>query len=174
MNITVKVDEISLDTAVAEVFAYDEDGDAYARGERTVGDLVAGQIVDRLVRGANTGWPGLVAKVTEIRNEVIRETVRPQIEEAVAAPFRKTNSYGEPVGEPTTLRQLIVDEARKAVNEPADRYSSSTFLQQAVRAEVQKALAKEIADAVKQAREQVAAEVGQHVAAAVQAGLKAR
>jgi metal-responsive CopG/Arc/MetJ family transcriptional regulator len=174
MNITVKVDEVSLDTVVAEVFAFDSDGEEYQQGERTVADIVSAQIVDRLVQ--ERGWPTLRDKVQEIRSEVIREVLRPQIEEAVAKPIQKTNGYGEPVGEPTTLRELIVDEVRKAVNAPANKYSSdrSSFLAQAVAKEVQNALGKEITDAVKQARTLVADQVGQKVADAVAEGMRKR
>ena len=174
MNITVQVDEVTLGTVVAEVMAYDEEGGSYAAGERTIADLVAEQIMTRLLKAP--GWPSLASKVQEIRIEEIRAAIRPQIEEAIARPLRKTNSYGEPAGAETTLREIIVDEARKAVNEPADRYSreKGTFLTQAVAAEVKKAFAAEIAAAVRQAREQVSAEIGQHVAAAVQEGLRKR
>jgi hypothetical protein len=174
MNITVNVDEVSLSTAVAKVVQYDEDGDAMVKGERTVGHLVAEMIVDRLLKSRE--YPALQQRVTDIRAEVIRELIRPQLEEAIAKPIVKTNSYGEAVGEPTTLREVIVEEARKAVNAPVDNWNRErgTFLSQAVSAEVKKALSAEIADAVKKARELVSAEIGQRVADAVQAGLKAR
>lgn len=178
MNITVNVDEISLGTVVAEILEYDnEDGETRPIGERTIGDIVAEKLLERLVNSdRGTGYQGLMTQVRDIRAEVIREAVRPQIEDAIAAPVQKTNSYGDAIGEPTTLRDLIVDEARKAVNQPADRYSSEkgTFLERAVRQAVQEALGTEIKDAVTAARKGVAGEIGKTVAAAVDAGLKAR
>jgi hypothetical protein len=174
MNITVNVDEITLDTVVGEVFGWDEDGDSHSKGEKTVGTLVAEQITARLVQDKR--WPKFEERVTEIRKDVIRELVRPQIEAAIAAPIQKTNTYGEAVGEPTTLREVIVEEARKALNQRPDRYSSQdgTFLEQAVAKEVKAALSAEIKSAVEQARKSVSAEIGKTVAAAVDAGLKAK
>lgn len=158
MNITIHVDELTLDTLVAKTIAYDEDGDAYETGEKTVGHLVAEQIVDRLVR--DNSWPGLREQATQIRAEEIRAQVAPAIEAALARPTRRTNAYGEPVGAETTLSELISDEARKVLTEPADRYRSEkgSVLQNAIRTEVKKAFDAEIAAAVKQAREDVIAE----------------
>lgn len=173
MNITVQVDDISLATTVAEIVAFDEDGNPYPSGERTVADLVADQIMARLLK--DSGWRTLAEQVQAIREEEIRAAVRPQIEEALQRPIRKTNIYGEPTGAETTLTEVIVEEARKALNAPTDSYGRrETFLEKTVAAEVKKALSAEITDAVKKAREQVAAEIGSHVATAVQAGLKSR
>lgn len=175
MNITVQVDEVSLSTAIADVVALDEDGDPITQGERTIADMVAAQITDRLVKSSY--YPTMQEQFRTIREDEIRKAVRPQVEAALAGPLRKTNTYGEPTGQETTLRELIVEEARNAVTRPAgnsyDR-DKGTFLTQAVAAEVKKALSAEIASAVKAAREQVSAEIGQHVAAAVQAGLQAK
>lgn len=173
MNITVKVDDISLNTMVGDVMAFDEDGD-HKVGEKTMAHLVAEMVTERVLTNRLMGR--LTEQVSEIRAEMIRETVRPQIEKAIAEPVQKTTTYGEPVGEPVSLRELIVAEARKMVNEPADRYGRNpgTYLTQAVATEVKKAFAAEIASAVRAAREQVSTEIGQHVAAAVQAGLRSK
>ncbi|EFE65844.1 predicted protein [Streptomyces viridosporus ATCC 14672] len=179
MNIEIKVDDITLSTIVADVVSFDEDGDTYTEGGKTVADLVAEQIVARLVK--DDQWPYLREKVMDIRNEEIRAAVRPSIDEALARPIYKTNSYGERInGAETTLAEIIADEARKQLSEPADRYhrENGSILQQAVRAEVKRAFESEIADAVKQARDMVAAELGDtvsaQIAAAVKAGLKAK
>ena len=179
MNIEIKVDDITLSTVVGDVVDFDEDGDAVSTGrERTVADLVAAQIVNQVVRDAR--YPSLVDQVTRIRDEEIRAAVKPAIEQAINRPIRKTNYYGEATGEETTLTEVIVEEARKLLKEPADNYrrEQGTVLQQTVRAEVKKAFEAEIADAVKQARDLVAAELGDtvstQIAAAVKAGLKAK
>lgn len=158
MNITVTVDELTLDTIVAKTVAYDEDGDAYETGEKTVGHLVAEQIVDRLVK--DDQWPRLREQVLTIRAEEIRTQVAPAIETALTKPIRKTNGYGEHTGAETTLSELIADEARKQLTEPVDRYRSEkgSLLQNAIRAEVKKAFEAEIAAAVRKAREDVIAE----------------
>lgn len=176
MNITVSVSDVALDTVVAEVFGYDQEtGEPFAMGPgKTVADLVAAQIVDRLVK--DDRWPSLAEKVREIRSEVIREAIRPSVDEAIAAPVCKTNTWGEPMGKPTSLREVVIDEARKLMNEPVDRYAQAkgTYLTKAVRDEVQAALKAEIAEAVKQVREQVSAEAGQLVATAVTNAMKGK
>lgn len=164
MNIEIKVDDITLDTIVGDVVGFDEDGDAYQTGQRTVASMVAEQIVTRLV--ADNRYTSLRDQVMEIRKEEIRAAVRPAIDEALAKPIYKTNAYGERTGSETTLAEIIADEARKQIAEPVDRYhhDKGTVLQQTVRAEVQKAFKAEIADAVKQVREQVAGELSSTLA----------
>lgn len=178
MNITVSIDEISLTTAVNDVLGFDEvGGELISTGEQiTIADLAATKITERVTRDEN--WHDFSRRVRDIRAEVIRELVRPQIEQAIAAPVTLTNAYGEPNGRTTTLRELIIDEARKALNAPADPSSygrgRKTLVQKIVAEQVHEAFAAEVADAVKQARTAVAAEIGQHVASAVQAAMKAR
>ncbi|MBZ3909396.1 hypothetical protein [Streptomyces acidiscabies] len=179
MNIEIKVDDITLSTVVAEVMSYDEDGDLVPDGkEKTVADLVADRIVASVVR--DDRYPRLKDRVTEIRDEEIRAAIRPAIEQAVNRPIHKTNTWGEPTGQQTTLSEVIVDEARKFMNEPADKYrrEGGTVLQTLVRDEVHKAFSAEIADAVKQARDLVATQLGDKVSdqitAAVRAGLMAK
>lgn len=178
MNITIQVDDITLSTVVADVVSFDEDGDTYTEGSKTVADLVAAQIVERVVR--DDRYPRLRDKVTEVRDEEIRAAVKPAIEEAVNRPIKKTNGYGEATGQETTLSEVIVDEARKYMKEPADKYrrEAGTVLQSLVRAEVERVFKAEIADAVKQARDLVAGQIGgqvsERITAAVTAGLKAK
>lgn len=177
MNITVTVDKVTLDTAVATVIGVDEDGDRYEAGVHTVGGLVAAQIVAQLVK--DTRWPTMKETFMEIRREEIRAAVRPSIDQALSAPIQKTTGYGQPVGEPTTLAEIIAEEARQYMAKPSDsfRNEKGTLLQQAVRTEVARAFQQGIADAVKQARDAVTVEIGNQVgaqiAAAVRKGIKA-
>ena len=175
MNITVKIDEVSLTTTVEQAMAYDDESGPYVAGERTVGHLVAEMIVDRLVQDRDR-WHELRSTVTEIKREVIREAVLPQVEQAISAPIQKTSAYGDPIGEPVTLREVIVDEARKLVNTPTDRYDShsGTLLSKIVAEQVREAFANEVRDQVKQARDSVADEIGKQVASAVAAGMRTR
>lgn len=176
MNITVKVDEVSLETVVAEVVAFDEDGDPYPRGEKTMADIVGGQIVQRVISDRDA-YPPFRNRVLEIRDEEIREAVRPMITEALTRPIKQTNRYGEETSQETTLSEIIVEEARKLLNSNAgDSYNrdTRTVVQKMVADEVTKALGAEIKDAVKQARDAVSIDIGQQVAAAVTAGLRVR
>jgi hypothetical protein len=173
MNITVKVDEVSLATVVDAVFTPDEEGDA-SLTTRTVGHLVAEMIVGRLVQDRDH-WYELSRTVTDVKREVIREAVRPMVEQAIAEPIQKTSAYGDVIGGTTTLREVIVDEARKLLNKRADDYGSNrTVLQKVVAEEVHKAFAKEIAAEVAKARASVADEIGKQLAAAVTNAMKGR
>lgn len=174
MNITVNVDEVTLATVVREVTGYDEDDYPHGRRDITVADVVAEEIVARLVRDGS--WPSVREQMLEVRREMLREALMPVVEEAMTSAFQKTNSYGEPTGAKVTMREVIVDEVKRMMTQPADSYSrdKGTVLQVMVRKEVEAALGAEVRDAVKKAREQVSAEIGQMVANAVQSGLKAR
>jgi len=169
MNITVKIDEVSLATVVDQALAYDDENGPYVAGERTIGHLVAEMIVERLTQDRDRWY--------ELRSTVIREAVLPAIEQAIATPIQKTSLYGDPVGDPVTLREVIVDEARKVINakDPNDyRGDKGTFLVRVVREEVSNALRAEIAAEVAKAKAAVADEIGKQVAGAVTAAMKAR
>ncbi|MFJ7417934.1 hypothetical protein ACIQXD_04895 [Streptomyces uncialis] len=178
MNITIQVDEITLSTIVGDVIGIDEDGDTIVEGQRTVADLVAQQVMERVVR--DDQYPNLRQRVTDIRDEEIREAVRPTIEAAITRPIHKTNGYGERTGEQTTLSELIAGEARKMLAEPVERYNPAkgTQLQQMIRDEVKRTFQQEIADTVAAARDAVMGELGADIArqvtAAVTAGLQKR
>lgn len=161
MNIEVKVGEVDLSTVVRE---YGEDG------SRTVADLVASEIVSRLASD-HEEWDNISRRVRTIRDEEIRDAVRPAINEALSRPIRKTNLYGEASGEETTLSALIADEARKLIAKPTDSYNSGkgSYLSQVIAAEVETAFRAEIADAVKQAREAVTKELGGQIGSAITA-----
>lgn len=177
MNIDIKIDEVTLATVVDDILGFDEEtGEPYQTGQRTIADLVAKQLVDAARRETNR-YQGLLTRVTDIRDELIRDLVRPEIEAAIAAPVKLTNTYGEATGKETTLRELIVDQARKALNAPVDGggyRNSQTFVQKVVAEQVQKVLADEITQAVKAARDEVATGIGDAVKTAVQAGLRSR
>lgn len=176
MNITVQVDQATLSSVVEDITGYDSDSGPYLDGHITIGDLVARQLVDAIKHDTDR-YHSLVSKVADIRAEMIREAIAPQIEQALTAPFRKTNQYGEATSQETSLRELIIEEAQKAMTRNVDGTGyrdRQTFIQKTVAEQVQKALGAEIADAVKAAREQVSKEIGSHVAAAVSKGLQAR
>lgn len=166
MNIDVTVSDVTLDSLIR---GYDDH-----EGGWTVGKEVAHQALERLTHDRE-GWDAVRQRVHRIQDEEIREAIRPLITEALTRPFRQTNSFGEPVGQETTLSSVIVEEARKAFKVRADNYGSNqTVLQKLVADEVHKAFASVIADEVKKARELVADRIGEQVAAAVKEGLRKR
>lgn len=55
-------------------------------------------------------------------DERIEAALEPMIEEAVNGAIQSTNSYGEPTGEPTTLREVIVKRATDILNKQDTSY----------------------------------------------------
>jgi hypothetical protein len=165
MNITVTVDEVTLDTVV-----HSYDGD-----QVTIGDRVVSAITSHLVASKDV-YPPLRDQVSKIRDEEIREQVRPLITDALTEPVKLTNEWGDPVPgvKSTTLRDIIVTEARRQFTTKADTYSRSgqTILQKLVADEVSTAFRKIITDEVKAARAEVATQIGAMVADAVAAGMR--
>lgn len=159
MEIVVTVPEITLATVVADVISVDEDGESYPDGVETVGDKVAKRIAEAVFRAPE--YTGLKARVTEIRTEMIREKLDPIIMEALQNPIRKTNSWGESSGEPTTLRDVIMDEAQKAWTPNRNSHHSNTkSIDQVIAEAVRKELHGEVAKAVKQAQDAALKAIG--------------
>src|SRR6185312_4491446 len=141
----------------------DDEGDYIPGG--TLADNIAHQLVEKFSR--SDLYDGFRDRVQRIRDEEIRAQLAPAIAEALANPIRRTNSYGEQTGPDTTLREVIVDEARKWMNTKQEqRYgerSITTNLQAMIRTAVEDAFKTEIADAVKAARDAVTAEFGSSI-----------
>src|SRR5690606_37843353 len=98
--------------------------------------------------------------VREVATEVALEKVVTVIDEVMEAGFRKTNHYGEPTGEPITLREMVVAEVKGQLERPvdrsghkADRYSreSLTYVQFVASKAAQDALKGELGEAVTEA-----------------------
>lgn len=158
MEIKVSVENVDLTSVVGQHRARDEDGD-YVLEPQTLGQAVAAQIADDLMRTDN--YKGLKGTVLDLREQEIREQLRPIVAAAIEGPVQKTNSYGEPYGETTTLRALIIAEVEKLLKEPADRYNrdKGTWLSDLVREQVDKALRAELADVLKEEKAKVVAAV---------------
>lgn len=104
--------------------------------------------------------------VAQVRTEVIREQVAAMVRDQLAKPIRKTNTWGESVGEETTLTDLIAKEVKDYLSETAPRRGYSDRereggLLQLLRAAVTDAMQKELRGEIEKARaavrEQVAA-----------------
>lgn len=157
---------LDLDNHLARHIGYDDDGDPI-EGPTTVEDLVLQMAADRLVRQVmreGYDWRGdLRKRVNSIRDEVIAEKLRPDIEAAFAGPIQKTNNYGDPVGEPTTLREVVVGRVEEWLKS-SDRDSfrnpkGLTKPQQLIAEEVDRVLAREMKDAIAAAKAEVVAAV---------------
>lgn len=161
MQINVKVEDIEsvdLATPIETRYRYDEDGDRESY-EVTIGHLVADKVFAALKKDDN--WGGVHRKFLEIRDEEIRKAVQPIVTEAIAGPIQKTNNYGEPTGQSTTVRELVMAEASALLTRSADSYGrgSETVLQKFVREQIAAAFTKELAAVVAEEKAKVVAAV---------------
>ena len=159
MNITVNVDSVDLTSVVGDVRRYDEDSDSYHLEGQTLADLVVEKIAKRVQE--SDAYPGLKNRVAEIRVEEIRARVAAEVEAVMADPVRQTNHYGEPTGTTTTMRELILAEAKKFLSQPVDAYSrdKGTVLQAWLRQEVEKTIKTELAAVLADEKAKVVAAV---------------
>jgi hypothetical protein len=82
----------------------------------TMEDVVLDAAVARVVAGLDQEIrKELGGRVRAIRDEIIRDAVAPIIEEALSGEIIRTNGYGEPTGQPTTLREIITKDAQAAL-----------------------------------------------------------
>lgn len=174
LEIKVQVDDLNLDTEVGR--QYDPDDDHYR--PQTLADLIVEELVTRVIRTSD--YRTIAEKVNSIRTEIIRERVAAEVEEALTTPFTVTNTFGEPTGAVTTLRQYIASIAQAAVKmDHRQGYADSeTTAVKVIRTEVGRAFAKELEDVVKAEKAKVIAAVrnsaGTIIADAVARGLAAR
>jgi hypothetical protein len=125
----------------------------------TLADKICKSAVSKLAKGSE--WNGIRNRVEQIKTEEIRRYVGDLITETVSADVRRTNTFGEPLGEPKTLREVIVEEAKRLINEPADRYNPDrgTVLGKLVRDEVSRAIRVELAEALAAEKAKVVAAI---------------
>jgi hypothetical protein len=143
-------------------------------GRQTLADLICQQALAKLAKGEP--WNSLAKRVQDVTDEEIRAHVTGLLAEALNGDLRRTNSYGEPTGEPTTLRSMIGEEAKKALTRSTDGYNrGETVLQKLVREQVAQAMKTELSEAIKEERAKVVAAVrdkaGQIIAEAITAGI---
>lgn len=172
MDIQVIVPDVTLQTVVRDAT---EDG-----GAATLANLVAAQLVDRIVgygREDWEGWNNLRRRVTEVRDEEIRAQVAPLIHETLTRGFPKTNNYGEPAGGTTTLSEIIMAEVNKVLTRPVDSSGyrgNQTVLQKIIYDLVHADFQKIAAEQVAAVRKEIAGQAGDAVRGAVQAAMRAR
>lgn len=170
-SIRVELD-IDLDRYLAGATRYNEDGEPVGHEPATLETVVLDAVVRDLVRqivgarssnGAGGWYDSVHHRIAKVRDEVIREQVAPIVAEALGAGVQQTDQYGEPTAKPTTLRALIVKDAKDYLTKRSrdGGYNSpeSTPVQRMIRDEVAKAVKADLADALAQARAEVAAAV---------------
>ena len=147
---------LTLDTVIGN--RYDEDYEGGDRRPQTLADAIIEHAVEELWKRPEAS--DIVRRVAQIRDEVIRERVNAEVEAALTGPFTKTNAYGEPTGQTTTLREEIARIAAQAVNTGGNSYSrEQTAAEKVIRSEVNVALDRELKEVVKQEKDKVVAAV---------------
>lgn len=139
------------------------DLDAKVGGGRTVADLIVQAALAKLVKGDY--WNTVKQRVERLTEEEIRDHAKTLIGEALDGGIRKTNTYGEPVGEPTTLRSIISGEVSKQLSKAADPYhSKDSVVHKIVREQVEIMLKKELAEAIAEEKAKVVGTVREKAA----------
>jgi len=143
-----------------EIRDYDHETGAVETRGKTLGDLVAEQITQKLV--ADDHYREMRKRYLKVRDEEIRAAVAPVVAEALAGPIQKTNSFGEPTGQQTTMRELIMAETQRLVSKGTDSgYSNrrKTFLQELIEKETGRLFAAELSAVMAAEKEKVVAAV---------------
>jgi hypothetical protein len=185
-QIAVGVD-IHLNTVVAEEQVGEED---YGEGRMkpiyepvTLLDIIiesaARQLVDKITRDAD--WGSTRDAVLKIRRDIITEAVTPSVMAALEAPLRRTNTYGEPFGVESTMREILTEEATRIAQaqlKMGDRFNSSgsktameKVLSECVAATIEKELRMTMEDAKKTVRDKVATSTSEVLAKAITDGV---
>jgi len=170
LNITIT--DLSLNTVIGQHY----DGDREAQVPLTLADAIVEAAAWSLT--GNTDWPDVTTRVRQIRDAEIRSRVVAEIETAVTKQVQRTDSYGQAVGAPTTLREEIARVANDAVkvhSRSSGLSHNPTPLQEIIRTEVDKALTAELKTVVEDEKAKVVAAVrakaAELIASAVKEGL---
>lgn len=158
INVTVDgVDGIDLATVVGTRSRYDHDIEETVSEDLTLGDEVAKRITKLLTK--DDAWDGLRKRFLAIRDEEIRAAIKPIVEEAVIGAIELTNGYGERSGQTTTIRELVMAEAKKQFTERSDYGRGSTLAQRIVTEQTNQAFARELLAEITEEKAKVVAAV---------------
>ena len=166
---------VSLDRVIGRTRPYDEDE---VSEEITVLDAVIDRAAKDLLRDVSYD---VKREITTAAGKAAKEQAAAAIIEVMAGPIQPTNHFGEPSGQPTSLRELVSAEVtawlRKTPNRNSGAYERDQppFVQW-LREVVDKALREElkapVAEAKKAAVDRVRDQAADLVAAAVQEAMK--
>lgn len=138
----------------------------------SLGEMVVAGIVERLVADMKrdaTDYRDAVREAREAAREAVTNEAGALVKKALTEGVQRTNTWGEAQGEKVTLRDLILDEIRKYLDEkpPRPGYSERERpggFAELLRHEVTAGMQKELAEEIKAARAQVAAKVRERAA----------
>lgn len=107
----------------------------------------------------------LSSKVSDTRTEMIRERLEPILDEAMEASVQRTNEYGEPKGDPVTLRELITEMIRKELTFKTDRYGDGvSALSKLIKSEIERKLDGELRKALDEGKKVILDQLKAHAA----------
>lgn len=114
------------------------------------------QIVDALVEKIRHSEEyGFAAAVERARERMIVDALQPLLDEVMDSEFVPTNHYGEPKGEPMTMRELVVKEVEKWCNGRGSFSSDGTNLEKMIKDAIGYSLSNEIKKEVDAAKTQI-------------------
>lgn len=146
MKMSIEIDMATLG------FDQDEDGDLYPTADLM--SKVAHIIADRV-----SGYDIRSTIESEIRN-VASERAREVITEVLAGPIQRTDFYGNAKGDPTSVREMVMDEVDKWMKLPAgDGYRSAQTMGDALKKIVDEILRSELKGTIDAAKKKVSEEV---------------
>jgi hypothetical protein len=134
----------------------------------TLSDLIVNRAVRVLLESYEVRR-AVLARVEEVSDEVIRAAIQPIIAAAVTNAVQPTDLYGEPKGEPKTLREVIVERAQKYLTDQVGDYNRRrSRVEDFIAKEVDHAVKRELTEEMNAARSQVRAAVQEKGAEVIQ------
>lgn len=113
--------EIGLDTHIGDTYEMDGEGDRIPIGEVTFADVIADKIAQRLAaQYANELRTTYGFDPRKIAEEAIAERVEEIVSEALTKVVQTTTAFGEPVGEPRTVAEILSSKVGAYLRAPAD------------------------------------------------------
>jgi len=120
--------------------------------EEMVIDLAAEKLAERFYKDAKD-------EICKKADQIIYDRVAEAINDALNTPWQKTDSWGNPCGEPCTLADLIRKKLDEVVGDSYDRNKQQPRISALVTKAVTDALNNEMKDVIPQVREQFKAAV---------------
>lgn len=152
------------DQATVVAVSVDLGDDIGAVRDRIVG-AAAHELLAEVSRWADCGEhatelaKALRGDISKAIKAEVEKVIAPAVRVALESGVQPTDQYGEPRGEKTSLRSVIITEAARALHkkvEIRDNYGrSESVVQQVIRDEVQKAVASDLKEVIAEERRKV-------------------
>ena len=92
-------------------------------GEESWSDIPLSDVVDKKIRASiDKLMDGLQGRITERVDQIMVQ----KMEEVFTAPFQRTDRWGDKIGNPTTIREMIADQAAAYWNVSVDSSGKPT------------------------------------------------